>query len=199
MQIACIGSREIPSEAALACREIGLALARAGYTVITGATPGVPGQDEWAGWADGAFATGAAHGNPDRLIVCLPWAHFPRGSNTLPAGVRAEYPEAHPEWTEAAQAFWESTSAHEAGPWQSVRRASRLRLLRYVGSILQARLVLAWPTKDDEEIRCALSFAAWRQVPSIDLALVSWREVLAALLAQAEKTPLTSISDEQGR
>ncbi len=199
MQIACIGSREISPEAVLACREIGLALARTGYTVITGATPGVPDQDEWAGWADGAFATGAAHGNPESLIICLPWPHFPRGSNTAPSGAQVGYPEAHPEWTEAVQAFWESTRAYVAGPWQTVRRASRLRLLRYVGIILQARLVLAWPAEDDEEIRFALSFAAWRQVPVIDLSRVSWREVLAALLAQAEKTPLTSISDEQGR
>ncbi|HEY7125338.1 MAG TPA: hypothetical protein VH540_15395 [Ktedonobacterales bacterium] len=183
MRIACIGSRELPPEAALACREMGLALARAGYTVVTGATPGVPSQDEWADWADGAFATGAAHGSPDRLIACLPWQHFPRGNNHALPGIRAEYPDEHPEWAEAAHAFWEKERAPEAGPWQMVRRASRLRLLRTAGILLQSRLLLVWPGEDDEESRFALAFAAWRHLPVIDLSLVSWRDVLAGLLA----------------
>jgi hypothetical protein len=185
VQIACVGARELSAEAALACREMGLALARAGYTIVTGATPGVPGRDAWAAWADGAFATGAAHGCPERLIACLPWQHFPHGSNPALAGMRVEYPDGHPEWAEAAQAFWEAERAQVAGPWQAVRRASRLRLLRIAGSVLQARLLLAWPGEDDEESGFALEFAAWRRLPAIDLSVVPWRGVLKALLAQA--------------
>ena len=185
MRIACIGSRELPPEAALACREMGLALARAGYTIVTGATPGIPGQDAWADWADGAFATGAAHANPGRLIACLPWQHFPRGNNRALPGIQAEYPDEHPEWAEAAQAFWEAERAPEAGPWHMVRRATRLRLLRIAGILLQSRLLLVWPGADDEESRFAIAFAAWRRLPVIDLSLVSWRDALAGLLLVA--------------
>ena len=185
MRIACIGSRELPPEAALACREMGLALARAGYTVVTGATPGIPGQNEWAEWADGAFATGAFHGNTDRLIVCLPWQHFPRGNNHVLPGIRVAYPDEHPEWAEAAQALWEAECAQKDGHWQALRRAVRLRLLRIAGIVLQSRLLLVWPGADDVESRFAMAFAAWRHLPVIDLSLVSWRDVLTALLDQA--------------
>jgi hypothetical protein len=185
VQIGCIGSRELPSNAVLACREMGLALARAGYTIVTGATPGVPGRDEWAEWADGAFATGAFHANPARLIVCLPWQHFPRGSPGPQEGIQAAYPDGHPEWAEAVQAYWE---AAQVGPWQALLRATRLRLLRTAGIILQSRLLLAWPSEEDGESSIALDFAMWRHIPAIDLSLVPWREVLAALLAQASES-----------
>ncbi len=184
MRVACIGSREISTEIAAACRELGAELARAGYTIVTGATPGTPGQDEWAGWADGAFATGAYYVNPAQLIVCLPWRHFPRGS-AVPVGVLVEYPDNHPEWAEVAARYWDEAYASEAGPWASVRRALRLRHARNTGIVLQSRLVLAWPAGEAEGTRFAMSFAEWRQVPVIDLSLTPWREVLAALRAQA--------------
>ena len=185
MHIACIGSRDIPEEATGACREIGMELARAGYTIVTGATPGMPGQDEWADWADGAFAAGAYDAHPARLIVCLPWQHFPRGSGSPPPDIRIEYPDDHPSWVEAASRYWEAERASEAGPWAAVRRAIRLRHVRNVGIVLQARLVLAWPHGEAEGTRFAMRFAGWRGVPVIDLALAPWHDVLAALLAQA--------------
>ncbi len=185
MHLACIGSREISAEIAAACCEMGMELAQAGYIIVTGATPGVPGQDEWAEWADGAFATGAYHAAPDRLIVCLPWHHFPRGSANPPPGVTVQYPDDHPEWAEAASSYWDARRADEAGPWSAVRRAPRLRHIRNVGIVLQARLVLAWPHGEAEGTRFAMGFAAWRGVPVIDLSLVSWRDTLAALLSQA--------------
>jgi hypothetical protein len=182
MQIACIGSRDIPPESASACREMGMGLVRAGYTVVTGATPATPGQDEWANWADGAFATGAYYINPARLIVCLPWQHFPRGSGSPPAGIRVSYAEEHPEWVEAASRYWEAEQPFpQAGPWSAVRRATRLRHARNAGIILQARLVLAWPHGEAEGTRFAMGFAAWRGVPVIDLEVAPWREALAAL------------------
>jgi hypothetical protein len=181
MNIACLGSREIPPEIACACREMGMCLAQAGYTVVTGATPGTLEQDEWAGWADGAFASGAYYANPASLVACLPWRHFPRGSGGPPAGVAAEYAEEHPEWAEAARSFWDAEQAGEAGPWAAVRRATRLRHTRNAGVILQARLVLAWPHGEAEETRVAMRFAAWRGVPLIDLSVSPWREVLTAL------------------
>lgn len=183
MKIACIGSREIPPEIADACREIGMGLVRAGYTVVTGATPGTPGQDEWANWADGAFAAGSYYANPARLAVCLPWRHFPRGSGSPPSDMAAEYVEEHPEWAEAASNFWEAEQASLAGPWALVRRATRLRHARNAGIILQSRLVLAWPYGEAEGTRFAMSFAAWRGTPLIDLSLVPWREALGALCA----------------
>jgi hypothetical protein len=185
MHLACIGSREISAEVAAACREMGMELAQVGYIIVTGATPGVPGQDEWADWADGAFATGACYAAPDRLIVCLPWRHFPRGSASPPSGITVQYPDDHPAWAEAARRCWDAERAGEAGPWSAVRRAPRLRHIRNVGIILQARLVLAWPHGEAEGTRFAMGFAAWRGVPVIDLSLVSWRDTLAALLAQA--------------
>lgn len=185
MRIACIGSREIPPETADACREIGMELVRAGFTVVTGATPGTPGQDEWTGWADGAFATGAYYADPARLMVCLPWQHFPRGSICPPSGVKATYAEEHPEWEEAASSFWNAKRADMAGPWLEVRRATRLRHVRNVGIILQSRLVLAWPHGEAEGTRFAIGFADWQGVPLIDLSLAPWREVLAALMAHA--------------
>lgn len=185
MKIACLGSREIPSEIADACREMGMRLVQAGYTVVTGATPGTPGQDEWACWADGAFASGAWYTNPTQLMVCLPWRHFPRGSGSPPAGIVAEYADEHPEWAEAARRFWEAELAGEPGSWAEARRAIRLRHARNVGIILQSRLVLAWPYGEAEGTRFAMRFAAWRDVPLIDLSTVPWREALSALVAQA--------------
>ncbi len=184
MRIACIGSREIPPETADACREMGMELVRAGYTVVTGATPGTPGQDEWTNWADGAFATGAFYANPSRLMVCLPWQHFPRGS-TLPSGLQAEYVENHPEWEEAARRCWEAEQAADAVPWAAVRRATRLRHARNVGIMLQSRLVLAWPHGEAEGTRFAIGFADWQGVPVIDLRLADWRDALTALLDKA--------------
>jgi hypothetical protein len=185
MRIACIGSREIPPESADACREMGMGLVRAGYTVVTGAPPGTLGEQEWADWADGAFATGAYYVDPARLIVCLPWRHFPHGSSEPPPGITVEYLEGHPEWVEAASSYWEAERAAEAGPWAAVRRAIRLRHARNAGIILQSRLVLAWPHGAAEGTRFAMGFAAWRGVPVIDLSLAPWREALAALVAQA--------------
>ena len=185
MRIACIGSREIPQEAADACREMGMELARAGYTIVTGATPGTPDQDEWAEWADGAFATGACYANPARLIVCLPWKHFPRGSGSPPSGVVTAYAEEHPEWAEAAGSFWGAEQIADAGPWAEVRRATRLRHARNAGIVLQSRLVLAWPHGEAEGTRFAMDFADWCGVPLIDLRLSPWRVALAALLAEA--------------
>jgi len=184
VRIACIGSREIPAETADACREMGMELVRAGYTVVTGATPGAPGQDEWANWADGAFATGAFYANPSRLTVCLPWQHFPRGS-TLPSGLQAEYVGDHPEWDEAASRYWEAERSAESVPWAAVRRATRLRHTRNVGIILQSRLVLAWPHGEAEGTRFAIGFADWQGVPVIDLRLALWRDALTALLDHA--------------
>ena len=185
MKIACIGSREVPSEIADACREIGMELVRAGYTVVTGATPGTPCQDEWAAWADGAFASGAAYADPRRLTVCLPWRHFPRGSGGPPSESVAEYAEEHPEWAEAANAFWAAERASESGPWAEVRRATRLRHIRNAGIVLQARLVLAWPYGEAQGTRFAKDFADWSRVPLIDLSLAPWREALTALVAQS--------------
>lgn len=186
MRLACLGSREIPSDAADACREMGMDLARAGYTIVTGATPGRQGQDEWAAWADGAFASGAWYADPARLVVCLPWLHFPRGSGSPPAGVKVAYAEEHPEWEEATRHYWEERRAGEDGPWSLVRRAERLRHSRNAGIILQAQLVLAWPAGEAEGTRFAMGFAEWRETPVIDLTQAPWREVLAALLAQAK-------------
>lgn len=185
MRLACIGSREIPDEAADACREIGMELARAGYTIVTGATPGTPGQDEWANWADGAFATGAYHADPTSLLLCLPWQRFPRGSGSLPDGVTVEYPDSHPEWLEAAARYWDEVRAGASGPWSLVPRASRLRHARNVGIVLQSRLVLAWPHAEAKGTRSAMGFAEWRKVSVIDLSLTPWHDVLLALLAQA--------------
>ncbi len=185
MRIACIGSREIPSEIADACREMGMGLVRAGYTVVTGAAPGTPGQDEWANWAAGAFATGAFYANPARLVVCLPWRHFPRGSSAPPSDIQTAYVEEHPEWDEAARRFWEAERASDAVPWAAVRRAIRLRHARNVGIILQSRLVLAWPHGEAEGTRFAIGFADWQGVPVIDLGLSPWRDALSALLDQA--------------
>lgn len=182
MQIACIGSREIPPESANACREMGLALVRAGYTVVTGATPGTPGQDEWANWAEGAFASGGYYADPACLIVCLPWRRFPRGSNPPPE-ITVHYAEEHPEWEEEASHYWEAERAAEAGPWAALRRATRLLYTRKAGIILQSRLALAWPHGEAPETRFAMGFAAWRGVPVIDLDAAPWREALAALVA----------------
>ena len=185
MRLACIGSREISSEIADACREMGMELARTGYPIVTGATPGVPGQDEWASWADGAFATGAAYAAPDCLVVCLPWRHFPRGSADPPPGIVIQYPDDHPAWAEAASRYWDAERVNEAVPWAAVRRAPRLRHTRNAGIILQAQLVLAWPHGEAEGTRFAMDFATWRGVPVIDLSLAPWRAALAALLDQA--------------
>jgi hypothetical protein len=185
MRVACIGSREIPFDAADACREMGLELARAGYTVVTGATPGRRGEDEWAGWADGAFASGAWYADPSRLVVCLPWQHFPRGSGAPPADIKVAYAEEHPEWEEAAKHYWEEQRVSADGPWAMVRRAQRQLHIRNVGIILQAQLVLAWPAEESEGTRFAMGFAEWRKTPVIDLSQAPWRAVLAALLAQA--------------
>jgi hypothetical protein len=190
MRIACIGSREIPAEAADACQLMGMELVRAGYTVVTGATPGMPGLDEWAHWADGAFATGASHVSTARLIVCLPWQHFPRGSGAPPSGVKTEYAEEHPDWEEVASCFWQAERLDKAGPWLEVGRATRLRHIRNIGIILQSRLVLAWPHGAAEGTRFAIDFADWQGVPVIDLSLVLWREALDALLARAEAVVL---------
>jgi len=184
MRIACVGSREIPGEVADACREMGAELARAGYSIVTGATPGTPGQDEWVDWADGAFATGAYYADPTCIIVCLPWHHFPHGSS-VPPDLGVQYFEGHPEWADAAAAYWAARRADEAGPWASIRRANRLRLVRNAGIILQSRLALAWPHGEAEGTRFAMDFADWRGVPVIDLSQLSWQDVLAALLAQA--------------
>ena len=185
MRLACLGSREIPPDVADACREMGMELARAGYTIVTGATPGRQGQDEWAAWADGAFASGTWYADPARLVVCLPWLHFPRGSGSPPAGVKVAYAEEHPEWEEAAKRYWEEQRASVDGPWLEVRRAERLRHSRNAGIVLQARLVLAWPAGEAAGTRFAMGFAEWRETPVIDLAQTPWRAVLAALLAQA--------------
>lgn len=185
MRVACIGPREIPPETTEACREMGMGLAWAGYTLVTGATPGTPGQDEWAVWADGAFATGAYYANPARVIVCLPWKHFPRGSSTPPSGLRVESVEKHPEWEEAASTFWNTQWANATTLWAEVPRAIRLRHARNVGIILQSRLVLTWPHGEAEGTRFAMSFADWQGVPLIDLSLAPWHEALAALEAQA--------------
>jgi hypothetical protein len=185
VRLACIGSREIPDEAANACREMGMELARAGYTVVTGTTPGTPGQDEWANWADGAFATGAYYVDPTSLLLCLPWRHFPRGSGSLPDGVTVEYVATHPEWLEAAARAWDEMRAASDSLWSAVPRAFRLRHARNVGIILQSQLVLAWPHAEAKGTRSAMSFATWRKVPVIDLALTSWQDVLRALLVQA--------------
>ncbi len=199
MQIACIGSREIPSESVNACREIGMGLVRAGYTIVTGATPGTPGQDEWADWADGAFASGAYYAHPARLIVCLPWQRFPRGSASAPPGIRVRYVEEHPDWEEAASRYWEAERASTAGPWAGIRRATRLLYVRSAGVVLQARLVLAWPHGDAEETRFAMGFAAWRGVPVIDLDVAPWREALAALVAYATSGVSSNGGDEAER
>ena len=185
MRLACIGSREIPNEAADACREMGMELARAGYTIVTGATPVTPGLDEWANWADGAFATGAYYADPTSLLLCLPWRRFPRGSGSLPDGILVEYPDTHPEWLEAAARAWDEMRAESTGPWSEVPRAFRLRHARNVGIVLQSRLVLAWPHAEARGTRSAMGFAAWHKVPVIDLSLASWHDVLLALLAQA--------------
>jgi hypothetical protein len=190
VRIACIGSREIPPEIADACRELGMGLAQAGYTVVTGATPGTPGQDEWTNWADGAFATGACYVSSDHLIACLPWYHFPRGSAAPPTGVKVEYAEEHSEWEDVARSFWNAKRADTAGPWTTVKRAIRLRHIRNVGIILQSRLVLAWPHGAADGTRFAMDFADWHGVPLIDLTLAPWRDALAALEAHAESRML---------
>ncbi|HEY7350738.1 MAG TPA: hypothetical protein VH599_20680 [Ktedonobacterales bacterium] len=184
MQIACIGSREIPPESANACREMGMGLVRAGYTVVTGATPGTPGRDDWANWADAAFAAGAYYLNPTRLIVCLPWQHFPHGSGSPPPEISVGYVEEHLEWAEAARRYWEAERAAYVGPWAAIHRATSLRYVRNAGIILQSRLVLAWPHGEANGTRFAMGFAEWRGVPVIDLEIAPWREALAALVAQ---------------
>ena len=185
MRLACLGSRELPDEAATACHEMGMELARAGYTIVTGATPGMPGQEIWANWADGAFAAGAAYADPAHLRLCLPWRHFPRGSASPQAGIAVEYAEDHPEWGDAAARCWEETRASLSGPWSALPRALRLRHARNIGIILQSRLVLAWPFAEAEGTRFAMDAARWHGVPVIDCSLAPWREVLLALLAQA--------------
>jgi len=185
--IACIGARDVAPDVAAACREIGARLARAGYEIVTGATPGTPGQHDWAGWADAAFAAGTCLVRPASLMVCLPWRHFPHGSSGPPEGVVAEYVEEHPEWIEAAQAYWDATSAGQEQPWRTLRRTTRLRQARNAGIVLHAQLVLAWPSEAAEGTRFAMGFAEARSIPVIDLAQTDWRVVLAALEERASR------------
>jgi|GEM_PF-1638676 hypothetical protein len=181
LRIACIGSREVPSEIAAACREIGARLVRAGYQIITGAPPGIPGEHDWAGWADAAFATGAWYVRPQALVVCLPWHHFPHGNAGPPADVTVQYVEEHPEWIAAAQTCWDTTPAGKERPWRTLPRTTRLRQARNAGIVLQAKLVLAWPNELSTGTRFAMDLAAARRTPLIDLTRADWRVVLTAL------------------
>jgi hypothetical protein len=185
MHIACVGSRDVPPAVAAACRELGARLASAGYAIVTGATPGMPGEHDWAGWADAAFALGAWQARPAALTLCLPWRHFPHGSSSPPEGVTAQYVEDHPEWIAAAQSYWDATSAGQERPWRALPRATRLRQARNAGIVLQARLVLAWPYETAAGTRFAMGLAEARSVPVIDLAQTDWRMVLAALVERA--------------
>jgi hypothetical protein len=180
--IGCIGSRDLPPDEAAACRRIAADLARGGFAVITGATPGEPGRDTWAEWADGAFAYGAARAAPDALIACLPWRHFPRGGGTPEPDVAVWYADEHPEWREAAAAYWAATHDADEGDWaEAVPRAARLRHERNVGIVLNARMLLAWPRGEAEGTRFAMGFAAWRGVPVHDLTQTQWWTVAGGL------------------
>lgn len=183
--IGCLGSRDLPPDAATACRQIAADLVRGGYALVTGAPPGEPGRDPWAGWADAAFAYGAERVDPTRLAVYLPWHHFPHGSAAPPPDVLTQYPGDHPDWTQAAARFWATAHGAEAGEWsEAVPRALRLRHTRNVGIVLCARMVLAWPHGAAEGTRFALAFAAWSGVPALDLTQMAWWTVAPALVAR---------------
>jgi hypothetical protein len=183
--IGCVGSRDLPADAAAACRRIGAELVAGGFALVTGATPGEPGRDSWAEWADGAFAYGAAGVDPTALATCLPWRHFPRGSGDPPTGVTARYAAEQPRWAEAAAAFWAATHDAGEGEWRvAVPRAARLRRERDVGVVLAARLVLVWPHGEAEGTRFAMRFAAWAGVPLFDLSQSAWWAVAPALVAR---------------
>lgn len=183
--LGCIGSRELPPEAAAACRQIAGDLVRGGYHIVTGSTPGEPDHDSWADWASGAFAYGAARVSPTSLTVCLPWRHFPRGSGAPPASIAVRYPDDHPEWNEAASAFWEAQRGAGVTPWNmALPRATRLRHIRTIGIVLESHLVLAWPHGQAEGTRFALRFAAWRGIPTLDLTQTTWWTVAPTLVAR---------------
>lgn len=184
VRIGCIGSRDLPSAAASACRQLAGDLARGGFHILTGSTPGEPDRDLWADWADGAFAYGAARVSPASLSVYLPWRHFPRGSGIPQLGTAVHYPDDHPEWTAAAAAFWEAHRSAEVAAWaEAMPRATRLRHARNVGIVLASQLVLAWPHGEAEGTRFAMRFAAWREVPVLDLTQTNWWTVAPALAA----------------
>jgi hypothetical protein len=183
--IGCLGSRGLLPDAARACRQIAADLVRGGYSIVTGATPGEPGRDPWADWADGAFAYGAACVAPAALTACLPWRHFPRGSGAPAPGITLCYPEDQPEWTLAAADFWAATHNRDEGGWMEAEpRALRLRHTRNVGIVLMSRLVLAWPHGEAQGTRFAMRFAAWCEVPLLDLTQTSWWMVAPALVAR---------------
>lgn len=186
--VGCVGSRDLADEAAAACRQIGAELARGGFTIVTGATPGEPGRDVWANWGCGAFAYGAACVAPAALTVCLPWRHFPRGSGAPAPGITVSYPEDHSEWIAAAAAFWAATHDEGEGAWaEAVPRASRLLRTRNAGIVLRSRLLLAWLEGDDDATRFAMRFAAWHGVPVLDLTQTAWWTVVPALVGQAAR------------
>jgi hypothetical protein len=190
LAIGCLGGRDLPPEAAVACRAVGAELAGSGFAVVTGATPGEPRRDLWASWAAGAFAYGAARIDPSALTVCLPWPHFPRGSSTPDPGITVCYPEQHPEWIASAAAFWSATHREEIGDWATAfPRAVRLRHTRNVGLILRSDMVLAWPGTDDEMTPFALEFAAWRSSPHLDLSRTTWWTVVATLVERMGDLP----------
>ena len=182
-RVGCVGSRDLPPDAAAACRQIAADLVRGGYAVVTGATPGEPGRDLWADWAEGAFAYGAARVDPQRLTVCLPWRHFPRGARAPEAGVTAEYASDHPDWSAHAARFWAQTHDATEADWaRAVPRATRLRRERGVGVVLGARMLLAWPHGPAEGTRFALACAAWMGVHTLDLTQTAWWTVAPGLV-----------------
>lgn len=194
LTIGCLGSRDLPPDAAAACRQIAADLVRGGYAVVTGAPPGEPGRDPWADWADAAFAYGVERVDPTYLTVCLPWRHFPHGSAAPPADVLTLYSGDHPDWTSAAARFWAGTHDPAAGGWEeAVPRALRLRHTRNVGIVLSARMVLAWPHGAAEGMRFALAFAAWSGVPVLDLTQTAWWTVAPALVERLRAASASTV------
>jgi len=123
MRVACIGSREIPTETALLMQQIGEMLAQKGHSVASGNAMG----------SDEAYARGANQVDPKRVLLYLPWASY--NKELIVQGNEIHLEEAK-EWEPLAEKH------HPAWMWLS--QGARRMMIRNVGIVMQSDRVIAY-------------------------------------------------------
>jgi hypothetical protein len=154
-RIACIGSRETPSNILRWMEEAGANLVRAGHTIVSGNAPG----------ADQAWARGGNSVDPTKVELCLPWRDFElhayrHGNRITPSDATA--------WRHAA-------GLHPL--WDHLRDGPRRLLARNVKIVYGSTRVLGYLAGHGAGgTAFAFRIAEYFDVPTFDVARPEIRE-----------------------
>jgi hypothetical protein len=169
--IACIGSRETPSDILAWMTAMGGQFVRSGYRIITGNAPG----------ADQAWAAGGNKIDPAKVTLCLPWASFENRAVHFQNTIRV----LADKMTDVERHRYYDVAAAVHPAWEHMTPGGQRLHARNAMIVQEARLVFGYCTASSGGTLSAFRIAREMQIPCYDVSERSVRAKVDELIDKA--------------